>query len=268
MTTERCSRCGVPFESLDLRSVCQHCGASRDEMRHPHGPRAEESYIRKYFSTLWEVLFHPIQFFKNIEVNKPTGFSIPLAFALITHWAGTALAFLFRGLFADNESTQILWFKRFFSMTRDPEFFYSFQDRLAHWMWGVGPVLLDPFITLFWVLTTSFLIFVGARILVSSPSGTLTTKETYSVPITFESSLQIVCFSMSTAIFTALPWVGGLIDSIWFSLLLIIGVREVYRQSTGKSVVIALFPNLFFLGILLFGILLFTVGALKFIAAF
>ena len=127
-------------------------------------------------------------------------------------------------------------------------------------MWGVGPVLLDPFISLFWIFLTSLLVFVGARLLVPTKNNLQT--------VTFESSLQIVCFSMGSAIFTVIPWMGGLIYWVWCPILMIIGSKEIYKVSGRRAVLIALFPDLIFFGILLFGILFFAMEIIKFITSF
>jgi hypothetical protein len=61
---------------------------------------------------------------------------------------------------------------------------------------------------------------------------------------------------------------GSFVYSLWFPLVLIIGAKEIYRVSTKRAIVIALFPNLFFIGVVLFGLLLFAFGALKIFTAF
>ncbi len=257
----QCLHCGRILES---GSACPNCGSELQTSP----PRHESAMgpISDYFLTLKNVLSTPSDFFRKMSLQG--GWGTPLAFALVTHWLGSALEYLIRIVLGHN-SSPIDWRGQFqFLLDRSDidsisqsALYSSARDRLLQWIWGVGPVILDPFLTLAGIFYTSFFIFMGARILVPREAGPSYRQ------VSFESVLRIVCFALAPAIFAAIPWVGGAITAIWAPLLVILAVREVYRIGTGRAVLIALFPNLLFLAILGVGISLVAIVFFKLFSA-
>jgi hypothetical protein len=208
--------------------------------------------IKHYLGDLFKIILHPVLFFRQMPTKG--GMSWPLAFALVTHWLGSAVQFLWRTLIGASFGRYI---DNIFKMAGDVAEIDSpgrgvtlleMRERITNWVWGAGPVIADPFLTLASILFTSFLVYVGARILVT-PGKNGAPNE-----IRFESALRIVCFGMSPAILGVFPFVGGFLAWVISLIVTIIGAREVYRISTGRSLVVALFPKLLFLGIMLMGL--------------
>lgn len=186
------------------------------------------------------------------------GMSGPLAFALVTHWIGAAFAFIWHLLIGGAISR---YFEDFFRIAGDvsdidhPGKFAQWMDmreRVTHWFWGAGSVIADPFLTLASIFFASFLVWIGARILVS-PGKDRAPRE-----ITFESALRLVCYGMSPSILAGLPLFGWGLASLLTLIVTIIGAKEVYRTTTGRAIVIALFPKLVFLAVILLGVFVFA----------
>lgn len=204
------------------------------------------------------------------------GLTRPLCFALITHWIGGAL-----GTFA----LLILWslFSKSFRlyspnlMPSSANFFshspFFERGSIHHWFFGLVPVILDPFITLFSILFTSLFVYIGARILIpfKRNAQTKNTQTKYTQDgkaVTYESIVRIFCFGMSPSILTAIPLLGGGVSSIWVFVLNLIGMREIYKISTARSLVVLFFPSIVFFGMIALGFLIILVLAMQFLATF
>lgn len=206
--------------------------------------------IKNYFKKVWAIFTSPSDFFRGLATaEKGTPLAYPLAFALVTHWIGSALEYLWHllvGGFFGSYLNQVIEIAGDVAEVDHPgrgAALTEMRDRVLSWFWGAGPVIADPFLTLIGVLFTSFFVFVGAKLLV--PSGKR------GVSATFDSALRIVCYGMTPSLLAALPLFGTLLSMLCTALVTIVGAREVYRVSTPRAVGIALFPKLLFLGVLM-----------------
>jgi hypothetical protein len=240
------------------------------------------SFVGAYFRDLKKVLFEPSDFFRRLPLTG--GVAIPLTFALVTHWLGALLNYLFSAMTGDLSGH---FFDRFVQFSSQ----YSSQmggdidspgkaalmnqgflqamgagEKIVNWLWGASGILLDPFFTLAWLIFLSFLVFVGARLLVK-PTPEHIARFPHGV--TFESAVRVVAFGMSPAIFSGLPYLGSFIAKlIYIPIVTIIGAREIYRVSNGRATAIALFPEILFWGIILSGALVMAVFFLKLASSF
>lgn len=243
-----CTRCGTSLPQEGATSiqpmVCPSCGYRTQ------GARAADTglgLIQDYFRDTWRIMAHPVLFFRYMPIQG--GWRKPLAFALVTHWLSAAFAFLWSHTLGGFTS-QVLQ-NLFIQVGADQAEWVEVRKRIAEWFFGAGAVLLDPFLTLFSVMTTALLVFIGARILIAPG------KSGHREEITYESALRIICFGMAPSLFTAVPFLGGFIASLWVMIVTIIGVREVYRVETPRAMIVALFPKFLFLGIIGLGFILF-----------
>jgi hypothetical protein len=261
----RCLVCGYDLswqqQSSGLPSACPNCGSPVSQPKRP--VETGTTLIRNYFLTLFRVLIHPTQFFRNLPVQD--GLTKPLTFALVTHWVGSALGFLTHLNFP---SLVLQFLPQFTKVTDDLEIdqmergaeFLDVKNRLFEWFSGIAPVLLDPFITLFSILLTSFLVFIGARILISPKKTSRLTE------VTFESAVIIVSYGMAPSIFSAIPFVGSVVASFYTLITTVVGAREVFGTTTSRAIYIALFPKLLMGGVFLAGIVSIILLALKMFA--
>jgi hypothetical protein len=203
--------------------------------------------IRSYFGTLRGLLSAPSEFFR--KQKDKTDLAGPLAFALVTHWIGEALSFLWRqqlstllsrsfadmttaaGRFASEFEGDL---KRIDSDGRHEQI-QKVGEQFLHWVWGVGGVLIDPVVTLIQLTFFTVFIFVGARILITPKPG-------ITPPIEFGRVLRICAFATAPALFSMIPVMGPLLASIAGLLLLAIGIENVYGVSRARAVWVASFP--------------------------
>ncbi|OFZ20869.1 MAG: hypothetical protein A2X94_04980 [Bdellovibrionales bacterium GWB1_55_8] len=243
--SDECPRCGTKCDYTNRADTveCPSCGLTFSPDK---GDGGSTSLVRRYFRGLGGILFHPVDFFRLMPVRG--GLAGPLAFALITHWLGSALSFLWSGL-ASGPSTALDAFFRlapYWSEEVDHPgrgaAFDRMRDQTQEWFSGVSSVIIDPFLTLFSILLTAVFVFIGARILVPLQDG----KNRPAV--TYESAARIVAYGMAPAILSGLPFAGSALSAIFIAIYTILGAREVYRVGMGRAVVIALFPKLLIIG--------------------
>jgi hypothetical protein len=236
---------------------------SPDPDQAPYPKVSPWSGIQNYFRMMGEILLHPAEFFRKMPLRG--GMTGPLGYALITHWLGTTLGLSSR-LWINTTVSQ--WLQNLFSSVNPSSQIdylgpvaqnFQIKQRIFSWFFGVGPTLLDPFYCLFSTLWAALFVYVGARILVSPAT------DDHPQEITFESALRITCYSLTPSILLAVPLGGPFIGPLYGSILTIIGVREVYRVGTGRSLIIALFPKLLFFGIIIGGILAILLLGFKFL---
>jgi DNA-directed RNA polymerase subunit RPC12/RpoP len=269
----KCSRCKteVPDEGLlTLQPTeCPSCGKLLSRAR----PKWETgtSYISNYFSDVWKIIAHSVLFFRHMPLKG--GITYPLTFALVTHWLGAALSYLWHLVMggAISRTIQSLFHSSLNFAGHSANYgdidspgrnamLAQTKDRIVDWFFGAGPVVIDPFLTLFSILFTSFFVFMGARILVSPG------KNGHPREITYETAVRIVSFGLCPSILAGVPLVGGFVSSLAVVYVTIVGAKEVYKIETGRAIVVALFPKFLIFGILVSGLVLFAIFMLKIFA--
>lgn len=225
---------------------------------------SEPGVIRGYFLTIKNVLIHPRHFFREMPVTG--GMGGPLAFGLVTHWIGSAIYYLeeiwlgaplsgfFKSLFETITSGTSSFYRYTYETSGDfseSSRFLQLKDRIYDWFMGAGPVVVDPFFTLFSTLFTAFFVFIGARILVSYPPSKFGRRG-----VSYESVVRISCYCLAPSLLLAIPIFGKVIASLYAVVLLVIATQEVFQVGIGRSLVIAFFPRILFFGILFAGFFL------------
>lgn len=240
-SSANCPECGERLEPALAR--CVHCGWEPEE--------DEGNPITRYLRALGRILGHPTAFFRAMPTTGGAGG--PLAFALVNHWLGSALSYVWKQWLGNGMSGYFTRAFKIFSDVSDVDNpgraaqVLATQQRMMHWIWGTGSVLLDPFLTLFQIAFVSLLVFVGARLFVPIDI------DDERPPVTYESALRIVCYGLTPAILSGLPIFGGLVATLFVLVVTVVGAREVYRVSTGRAIVIALFPKILFLTLVVAG---------------
>lgn len=213
--------------------------------------KALQKLVKNYWSTLSQLLFSPSRFFGSWSTGSVPEVPAALTFALITHWLGSALAYLWQIFFGT------LWgdaLSQLFEIAGDVaevdhpgrgSELFAVRDRVLSWFWSAGPVVIDPFLTLLQLCVTALFVYAGARLLVS-PGRNGAPRE-----ITYSTALRIVCFGTAPAILAAIPLAGPALSFLGIAWVTIVGARSVYRVSTARGTVIALFPKLLILGFIL-----------------
>lgn len=202
-------------------------------------------FITDYFLKLRSILVHPVLFFRGMGKDEST--SQALTFALVTHWIGYSLQFLWRGSFQTSGGKK--YYEYLFDSFSDNYPDIEMVSGLTHleayqsWCMGVSSVLADPFITLISLLLSAVLIYLALRLMIKTQ-------------ITFESVVRVVSYSFAPVILLGVPVFGGFVSAIYLFFVNMVGIREYYSTSTGKAVIATLFPNLVYL-MFIFVILIF-----------
>jgi hypothetical protein len=264
-----CPNCGLkrsdPFFS-DASGTCPNCG-------HPlkADGSAPSEPIRQYFEDLKQVLLKPHQFFRRMPRNG--GLVHPLAFALIAHWIGSAIAFLWHTV---SLSTSEAFFDRWSGYFNNDQIdvirrstpWESARHLFMHWFWGMGSVIGDPFLTLILVLIKGVFVFLGARLLVGvmtdAPAVPESAQQRHEV--TYESAVRIIAYGTVASIFLAIPGFGTLIAWAYGLYISVVGAKEIYQIGSGRALTIVLFPQILLIAfgfailalMLLFGLTLMT----------
>lgn len=254
-----CNRCGFKISKAESITVqppeCPTCGYVIQP-----GSRAAKTgshLIKNYFYDIWRIMTQPAVFFKHMPIHG--GMSRPLGFALVTHWLGSAIAYLWSLIFGGS---LIQLFRRIFEAANQNHDFDKPTNPFANWFLGTGQIVVDPFLTLFKIGFAASFVFIGARILVAPR------RDGHPDEINFESAVKIVCFGMTPAIFSTIPVFGSALAYLGTLIVTVIGAREVYRIDSARAVIVALFPKFIFVGIIGMGLLFFTVAIFHFFSMF
>lgn len=275
MTTTECPNCGQKISRDESR--CPACGVPVGASARASEPST--SILRSYFSDVWLILTKPSSFFRKLPLSG--GLGGPLAFALVTHWIGKAGAFLWHSAIGGGLTR---FANRFLKMAGDWDidhpgrfgggnsvWLWDPQSPFGTWLFGMGSVVIDPFVTLFSILFTSAFVFAGARIFVSpgqepghSVSGAAPGRP---LEITYESAVRLVCFGMTPSILAGLPLFGWGLSSLLTIIVTVIGAKEIYRVGAGRAIVIALFPRILLVSFFLLGFVLIGLFLAKFLTS-
>lgn len=216
--------------------------------------------IFHYFKTLQAVLTRPSLFFRDLP--RPTGIVGPLFFGILTSWFGSALQYFwymgFGRLFESRFSDLMRAFEKVPQIDTSGQFTpgqfdtaNEIRKKITEWVFGVGAVLIDPFKTFIWILFLSTFIWIAARLFANRDYPPEEKR------LRFETAISIVAFSQAAALFKGVPMVGGVLAVVFAMVIAVIGATETYRVSTGRAIVIALFPTILFWGIIIASILAF-----------
>lgn len=226
----------------------------------PPAPQMEsaEGPIRGYFGKIRRILFAPQEFFASLPPRESLG--QVLAFALVTHWFGSAIAFLVNmGAGVDRTILRMVEM-----LYRDnPGALEQLRQnadysRFMTWFQGAGTILLDPFFVLVSLLFSSIVLFVFVRLLISENDEHGAPRE-----LSFENCMRIASYALTAELFRIIPFVGGMIAWVYGLVLSIVGVSALFRVTGGRASAVVLLPKLvlgvlFF--VLIFGIVFLIVG--------
>ncbi len=256
----RCPRCHHEFSSSEhCPQECPECGKSLVEPKKIQNDAIQ--WMRSYFLDIWRILTQPSTFFRRMPLRG--GVAGPLAFALITHWIGSAIGYIWHLLIGVQFLKLIRTMTQIAGDVADVDYpghgirIIEARDRILEWFMGAGPVIIDPFLSFFTLLFSSFIIYLGARIFIT-PGVRGRPQE-----ITYESVIRILCYGMSPAILAALPILGGFVSSLCVLIVTVVGFKIVFKIGTGRALAVYLFPKLIFLGIIGTGLIVLVLALLK-----
>jgi hypothetical protein len=186
---------------------------------------------------------------------RNAGLAQPLAFALIAHWIGSAVSFLWNAAFVrSGEEIFDKWTSLFGGFGNNDQIdvirrsapWETMRHAFTQWFWGIGSVIGDPFRTLAWLLISSFFVFLGARLFVGmmTDAPAAAPGEQHHHEVTYESAVRIIAYGTVASIFQVLPIGGNAVAYLYGLYISTVGAREVYRIGTGRALAVVLFPQL------------------------
>jgi len=214
-------------------------------------------WVFGYFKKLSDLLFHPVTFFEKISLSE--SLSIPLAFALVSHWIGSALQYLHTGLFNSSGGMPELveaWIKRnsrgFDQIHRSGRMdeWESIRHSFLEWSESVTSVLVDPFTTLIHIFFLSLLIGFVAKILITTKPESRVSR------VEWNQIVRILAYAGGTGILLAIPLVGTTFYSLAWMGIAASGLRAVYHCSWFKALLIIGVPWLLLMMMIFFFVIL------------
>ncbi|MGC8906633.1 MAG: YIP1 family protein [Desulfomonilaceae bacterium] len=237
-----CPSCGNP---LPLKSFPQGTGSGDESGRHeaydaherdmaraapvnscPWENIEELGFLQAIGATLKQSLLEPVRFFTAMP--RTGGWLHPLLYAIIIGTTGNLAGYVLGALF---------------------EIPLISQSKLS------------PGMTLFVGMLMPLLVWLGVMLWAVVLHGAIILFGAKKNP--FEATLRITSYASSPDILNVIPTVGWVIAAVWKIVLVIIGVREVHRVSTGRAALAVLFPVLLVWG-LLFTIFLVAMATMAF----
>ena len=176
-------------------------------------------FLRAFFGTIGEVLFHPSRFYSRMPVEG--GLLHPLIFALVMGVLGGMFGLVYQFL------TMF-----FLDSMFEPRVFGQFSVPIMIG-WAIGL----PILTIIGVFIGSGVLHVCLMIVRGNRNG-------------FEATFRVIAYAMSTQIFTIIPFLGGAIGGIWALVVEIVGLRESHGISTGRAALAIFLPALIILVLL------------------
>ncbi|MFH0778005.1 MAG: YIP1 family protein [Candidatus Eisenbacteria bacterium] len=79
----------------------------------------------------------------------------------------------------------------------------------------------------------------------------------------YQGTFRTLCYTQGTGLWNAVPFLGTVVGSIWYVVILVVGLREAHETPTWKAVVTVLLPLVAWL--VLFILVILMVAGLKFL---
>jgi hypothetical protein len=179
-------------------------------------------FLRAFFGTVGEALFHPTLFYSRMPVDR--GLTNPLIFAILMGVLGGLIGLVY----------QFLMMSFFGNMFESQGFGDLSVPMMIGWAIGL------PILTIVGLFLGGGILHVCLMIVRGNRRG-------------FEATFRVIAYGMSTQIFAIIPFLGGLIGGIWALVIEIIGIRESHGTTTGKAALAIFLPLLI---IVAFGVIL------------
>jgi len=215
---QECMKCGVVFSKVLQQQMVESgpgsaigvpgaadLGVEEEEEYTPWEDMGDLGFITAFFRTLKQVLLSPTRFFRQMTVDN--GIANPLFYGVIVGVIGGLITLLWQYAFTG------LW-------EGVSVFFTSYILMYA---------LFSPIFMAIALFIASGIFHIALMIVGGNQRG-------------FEATFRVVAYTNSTQILQVVPFLGGLVASIYTVVLFIIGFREGHRISTGRALIAVFLP--------------------------
>ncbi|MFW5951159.1 MAG: YIP1 family protein [Gemmatimonadota bacterium] len=198
--------------------------AEGDEGSFPWPPAEDDSPLAAFGETWRSATFDPAAFFRRVPRDGGTGAAVVYYLVIVVLVAGASLVWNSLSLVTGGQLDEL----------------------------GLGTgAALSPLVT--FLLTPGILLallFVGAAIthmILSLFDGASNG---------FGTTIRVFAYAYSPGIFGVVPFIGGLIGSVWMVVLLVVGLKEAHETDGWKTAVAVLLPFALLLGLLVLSFLM------------
>lgn len=214
--TEECTECfrnssGSYYnESLGRNSLSRPgFDPNRSEGYCPWEDEEDIGFVQGLLQTLRQSVFEPSKFFQRLSLVG--GFKFPFLYALVISTISIIAAYL-ASTIVDSKAMPMSHGVFFMG--------HSFRSLIYILLLLTVEIFIKPAVLFVCLLA------LGVR------------------NATFEATFRISCYTTGAGIFNAVPFVGAFVSGIWEFVILVIGLREGFRISTGRAIVAIFLPAL------------------------
>lgn len=245
-------------------SACPNCGtrntafgpngAGARSSVGPMGPGAPMVLLGRFWTSVRDIILRPARFFSSQSemLVSEGGLSTALAFAVIVQWLASFFNFVWRstaGVLVQDKMSDLFRIAGDVIESRPgmAESLDGIRERAVEFLFGAGAIVLTPFTTLLKLMLIALLVHAAVRFFM---------KEMQDRPHRYSTTLKILAYSTAPWILCIIPGIGVVVAWLLAFSAGVIGIREVYRTTTGRAVLAIVFPELLF-AVFLFGMVVF-----------
>jgi hypothetical protein len=212
-----CPRCKERFDFTRGWKV----GKQQGRIPSPWERRAEIGLREGVLQTAKQVAFSPSAFFRNTVTEG--GLREPLAFGILFGSIGLMLE-LFWQFVAGEESLSSIQL----------DFMGDYGSSLVF----LAATILCPLAAALMICVTSLVLHLLLTVVGGGKKG-------------FEATFRAVCYSQATQFWALIPYVGGLVATLWLLVVLLMGIREIHEASYTRVFMAFLIPAVLVVAVLL-----------------
>jgi hypothetical protein len=198
--------------------------------------------LERFWQSLKDIILRPHIFFAReaAGIVSDEGLSTALAFAVIIQWLASFFNFIWRstvGVVIQNRMDDLFRIAGDVLQTPNADTLDEMRSRAMDFLFGAGAIVLTPFTTLLKLAFVALLVHAAVRFFM---------REAPDRPQSYKATLKVLAYASAPWILCVIPGVGMLAAWILAFVAAVIGLREVYRSTTGRAVVAILFPEILF----------------------
>jgi len=195
-------------------ATCPRCKERFDFTRvPPPWERRTEIGLREgVLQTAKQVAFSPRAFFRNTLTEG--GLREPLAFGILFGSIGLMLELFWQFVAGEGSLSSI-----------QLDFMGDYGTSLVFWV----ATVLCPLAATLMICFTSLILHLLLSVVGGGKKG-------------FEATFRAVCYSQASQFWALIPYVGGLVATLWLVVVQLIGIREIHKVSYARVVIAFLIP--------------------------
>jgi len=180
------------------------------------------TWANAFLETLRRSMFEPTSFFRRVSTGQ--GWTRPLVFALIIAMVAFAVTAAYQAGFSALETGVKMYGA---DVSAWP--FMAYLAAVPFWIMLISSVAIAPVLTAVALLIQTTLYHLCLMLLGAARGG-------------FTKTFRVVCYCAGPQVLQIIPFVGGVVASVWQIVLAIIGLKEAHQTSYGRSAVAVFLP--------------------------